>query len=413
MNILQVPSVPKTLTVSGEFPVSEFVEVRGEVYISDSDFDSINSDRVSLGLVPYSTTRNAASGNLRRLGNDGNVLEKLKFFAYNIQFSSRGLTTDAVIEESMLDQQKALHALKQLQFQVADFAGEAYSVSFEKCFEILRQIESPGQSKEQISEKKLLLQNEKARLADSLFAMCDISPALRARLGFATDGVVVKVNSYSLQSTLGVGPRTPKWAVAYKFPSVEGRTRLIDIKVQVGRTGVLTPVAILEPIVLGGVTIERATLHNQDEINRLRLIPGKIVRVIRSGDVIPKILGCVSEGIDKINEGEEYTPYSLPSTCPACGARTAKETIGTSTSREADVEVDGVIVRCTNGLLCSAQAIEGMKHFCSRDAVDIKGFGNATIEELYTSGFIASLADIYRLQQRNEARADEDKLVSI
>ena len=172
-----------------------------------------------------------------------------------------------------------------------------------------------------------------------------------------------KVNSHKIQSKLGSGIRAPKWGIAYKFP-VQENTTLLDIKVQVGRTGVLTPVGILHPITLGGVVIERVTLHNQDEINRLRLRIGKKVRIIRSGDVIPKVLD-VENDYDNSNRVDDNSCFRLPSTCPVCGSASISETIENGTS----VVVRGPVATC------SAQLIEGIRHYCSRDAVDIKGLG--------------------------------------
>ena len=172
------------------------------------------------------------------------------------------------------------------------------------------------------------------------------------------------MDSLGLQGNLGEGSRTPRWGIAFKFPARPEETTLLDIKVQVGRTGVLTPVAVLSPVVLGGVVVERATLHNQDEVNRLQLRPGMRVRIVRSGDVIPKVLGAVTPP-EPLEASTDL--FSLPSQCPCCGSPTEQEILleGNSTDRS-------VVVRCTGGLACSAQTIEGIKHFCSRAAVDIK-----------------------------------------
>lgn len=401
-NVMQIPHIPKTISTwidDGKIP--QYVEVRGEIFISTSDFVAINKNRLENGLVSYSTARNAASGNLRRLDNPTNILESLNFFAYNIRFS----TLEGIHKEVLsFDQRKTLNVLKSLNFNVAEFCTGSINNTFSlrPCMNALKELSNGNNTENEKETKKKALEFQKLNLVNSLFSSCDISPTDRMKLEYSIDGVVIKVDSFALQNLLGFSLRTPKWAIAFKLPAEEGFTKLLDIKVQVGRTGVLTPVAILEPITLGGVVIERATLHNEDEVNRLRLSPGKRVRLIRSGDVIPKILGCV-----EVNQ-EVTNSYSLPCRCPSCGGSTAKEALISGGDR-----VESIVVRCTNSYLCPAQAIQGIKHYTSREAVDIKGLGGTSIEELYNDGFIQSIVDIYQLERKNRERDPDLRLVII
>ena len=398
-NVLQIASIPKTIcTWISDDKVPEYVEVRGEVFLYNSDFEKINEERLALGLDVYSTARNAASGNLRRLDNQTDFIKNLNFFAYNLQFSTGESKRSQLLS---LDQSKALQFLEKINFKVANFDRNLRSVSMQPCINLMNDYSNFNGSKIEKQRKKQAFDLEKDLLVQAMFSLCDIPLFNRTKLGYSVDGVVVKIDSVELQNLVGLSVRTPKWAVAYKFPAEEGYTTLLDIKIQVGRTGVLTPVAVLEPLTLGGVLIERATLHNQDEVNRLRLSRGKRVRVIRSGDVIPKILGCAETNMGSVDT------FSLPSFCPVCGGATAKEIL----ESRGEQATESVVIRCTNGISCTAQAIEGIKHFVSRDGVDIKGLGNVTVEELYTEGFIQSIADIYRLEQKNRERAPELRLV--
>jgi DNA ligase (NAD+) len=398
---MQISHIPKILsTWINDENVPQYVEVRGEIFISTSDFAAINKNRLENGLLSYSTARNAASGNLRRLDNQTDIFRSLNFFAYNIRFS----TLEGIHKEmSSLDQRTTLNILKMLNFNVAEFLKGSMINTFplRSCINAMRDLSNGNDTQDEKETKKNKFEIEKSNLVNSLFSSCDMSLADRTKLGYSIDGVVIKLDSVALQNLLGVSMRSPKWAIAYKFPAVEGSTMLLDIKVQVGRTGVLTPVAILEPVTLGGVVIERATLHNEDEVNRLGLSPGKRVRLIRSGDVIPKILGCV-----EVNQ-EMAVKYSLPCSCPSCGGLTAKEALISGGDR-----LESIVIRCTNSYLCPAQAIQGIKHYTSREAVDIKGFGSASIEELYKDGFIQSIVDIYRLEQKNRERDPDLRLVT-
>lgn len=314
------------------------VEVRGEAYISTEDFRCLNAERALQGASLFSTPRNAAAGSLRQLNATSSRSRNLRFFAY-------ALFVDG---EPLVSQDECLAKLGALGFSVAE--------PWRLCSGL-----------------------------DAVLAQCRALGEARAGLGYDTDGAVVKVSSTAQQEALGSLPRYPRWAVAYKFLAEEAETELLSIQVQVGRTGVLTPVAHLQPVALGGVQVERATLHNEEEVRRLGLRPGLRVRLKRAGDVIPKIVGLGSGESNSTSAGEAFT---LPCSCPVCGSRTEREE-------------GGVLVRCTGGVACSAQAIEQIRHFTSRDAADIEGLGAATAEELYQDGILRTPADIFSLRRRD------------
>jgi len=344
-NALMIANVPKTLPN----PVPSLVEVRGEVYISTADFAQLNEKRRSANLSFHATPRNAAAGSLRQLDTAVVKERNLRFFAYELR--GDGLSSQ------VCSQQQTLEELSKMGFSVAE------------------------------PWRLFNLPQDSAALHDHLDAA---GGALRSKLGFDTDGAVVKLNKFAQREKMGQLARYPHWAVAFKFRAEEAETELLDITVQVGRTGVLTPVAVLRRVLVGGVFVERATLHNEEEVRRLGLRPGLKVRLKRSGDVIPKVVG-VSEGQDQSPLSTFDTSlFSLPCTCPVCGSRTEREE-------------GGVLVRCSGGAACSAQAVESIRHFCSRDAADIEGLGAATAEELYSLGLVKSPADVFRLRRMDLA----------
>lgn len=353
-NARHVSGIPYRITAPG-LPI--FFEIRGEVYLSSDDFASLNSKRLAANQSLFATPRNAAAGSLRQI--DSSVVKErhLSFFAYELIMDRSNAAVHCLPpSESPIvvkTQTQTLSYLADLGFDVA----------------------APW--------RKISLPSGDMDMKSHLESM---GGHLRNSLGYETDGAVVKLNRFDHRDVLGQVSRYPNWAIAYKFPAAEATTMLEDILVQVGRTGVLTPVAVLQKVLVGGVFVERATLHNEMEVRRLRLNPGMMVRVKRSGDVIPKITGLVQTS--QLNESSLFE-YTLPSACPVCGSPTEREE-------------GGILVRCSGGaLVCSAQAIELIRHFCSKAAVDIEGIGLAKAEYLFTVGLVKTPADIFKLRMQD------------
>lgn len=307
------------------------IEVRGEVYMAKADFEEMNAERAASGESLFANPRNAASGALRQLDPRITAKRPLRFFAY-ATLGLEGITT----------QYGALEQTGRLGFPLY----------------------------------------ERIRLVNGLEAVIKAYRdfgAERDALPFEIDGVVIKLNSLADQERLGSVGREPRWAIAYKFPAIQATTRLLDIEIQVGRTGTLTPVAHLAPVEIGGVTVSRATLHNEDEIARKDLTIGDWVVVQRAGDVIPQIVKSIPERRD----GNER-PFAMPQHCPVCGS--------------AAVRVEGEVARyCTGGLQCPAQLVEAIKHFASRRAMDVEGLGIKVAETLVEHGLVKDVADVYFL----------------
>ncbi|HMN37049.1 MAG TPA: NAD-dependent DNA ligase LigA [Hyphomicrobium sp.] len=322
--------------------VPEVIDVRGEVYLSHADFARLNARQADTGGKIFANPRNAAAGSLRQLDASITAQRPLRFFAY---------AWGEVSELPDNTQLGVVGAFKRWGFPVNPLMRECKSTH---------------------------------ELVTYYRDMQD----RRARLGYDIDGVVYKVNRLDYQERLGFVSRSPRWAIAHKFPAEQATTVLRDIEIQVGRTGALTPVAKLEPVTVGGVVVSNATLHNEDEIARKDIRVGDTVVIQRAGDVIPQVVGVVH---DKRPKGAEA--YKFPHVCPVCHSHAVRD------SDEKGEE--DVVRRCTGGLVCPAQAKERLKHFVSRNALDIEGLGEEKIELFYDEGLIRRPADIFTLQVRD------------
>ena len=337
-NLRTLDDVPKRLSGSG-WP--DVLEVRGEVYIEHDAFAAMNAAQEAAGDKLYMNPRNAAAGSLRQIDPSVTAARPLRMFAY---------AWGEVSEPFARTQSEAIETLAAWGFQTNP---------------LTRRLES----------------------VEALLAHYEAIEADRAGLGYDIDGVVYKVDRLHWQERLGFAGRAPRWAVAHKFPAEKAITKLLDIEVNVGRTGALSPLAHLAPINIGGVMVSKATLHNEDEIARLGVKPGDVVRVQRAGDVIPQILEVVEDG------GGE--PWTLPTTCPSCSADAVRA--------EDEKGKRDVVRRCVNSLSCPAQALEYLVYFVSRPAFDIDGLGERQIHDFFEQGWVREPADIFTLQARNDA----------
>ncbi len=324
--------------------VPEVFEARGEVYMNRADFSALNERQAAAGRMVYANPRNSAAGSLRQIDAAATAQRPLRFFAY---------AWGELSEQPASTQSGMIDFLHRAGFQTNRLTRVCHS-------------------------------------ADEMIAHYREIEAKRASLGYDIDGVVYKVDDLALQARLGFVSRAPRWAVAHKFPAERATTVLRAIDIQVGRTGALTPVARLDPVTVGGVVVQNATLHNEDEIARKDIRVGDTVVIQRAGDVIPQV---VEVAFDK--RPFDARPYQFPHVCPACGSAAVRET-----DEKGGVEV---VRRCTGGLICPAQAVERLKHFCSRLAMDIEGLGDRQIELFYEKGLIRQPADIFTLQARDAA----------
>ena len=330
-NLRTLADVPQRLPEGAP----KVLEVRGEVYLGKADFLAFNAAQAAAGAKLYANPRNFAAGSLRQLDVDVTASRPLRFFAHGWGELSAPLAET---------QSGTMAALAAMGFPVV--AGLSVVEGVDTAAAAYRAVE-----------------------------------AGRSGLDFEIDGVVFKVDRLDWQARLGQVARTPRWAVAWKFAAEQATTRLLAIDIQVGRTGSLTPVARLEPVGVGGVIVTNATLHNEDEIERLGVRVGDLVRVQRAGDVIPQITGYVTLAA----EHEALEPYRFPTVCPECGSA-------------AEREAGEARRRCTGGLICPAQRVERLRHFVSRRALDIEGLGAERIVLFFEAGLVKTPADIFRLK---------------
>jgi len=333
LNIKTIRSIPlrmeesalKKAKLKGDF------EVRGEVIMTRKAFEAMNRQQEQIGGKIFVNARNSAAGSVRVLDPSITAQRKLDFFAYYLLVGDK---------PAFPKHSESLQALKQLRFRASD--------DWKLCDGI-----------------------------EQVVKYCESWDAKREKLPYENDGVVVKVNSIGIQNELGFTSKSPRWAIAYKYPARQETTVVNDIIVQVGRTGTLTPVAVLEPVQVGGVTVSRSTLHNMDEIERLGLHIGDTVLIERAGEVIPHVLKVVKEGKNR-------KPFRMPKECPECGSKIHK--------------VEGeVAYRCVNAA-CPAKRKESLLHFAGRHAMDIDGLGDKIVDQLVDKGLVKDVADLYKLK---------------
>ena len=338
-NLRVIHNVP--LKLNTKLP---FIEVRGEVYMPKKSFDRVVDRQLIAGEKPFKNPRNAAAGSLRQKDSSVTATRGLDIFVFNVQ---------QIEGKELTSHKQSLDYLRELGFNTIPFYKRVDSIE-----DAFSEVESIGEQ--------------------------------RGNLEFDIDGAVIKVDEFSDRELLGSTAKFPKWAVAFKYPPEEKQTTLIDVEIAVGRTGVITPTAVLEPVHLAGTTVSRATLHNQDFIKEKNVNIGDIVTVRKAGDIIPEVL-CVNE-----KNADGY--FKLPEICPSCGEKVVRE--------EGEAAV-----RCVNPE-CPAQLLRNLIHFCSRDAMDIEGLGPSIIETFVNEGLIEKTSDIYRLDEAEIAKLEGFKETS-
>jgi DNA ligase (NAD+) len=332
-NLRTIPTIP--LALLGD-AVPDRLDVRGEVVMLREDFRRLNREQEEAGGPAFATPRNAAAGSVRQLDSSVTRRRELRFFAYDVA-RMEGVEAASHWE--------ALEHLTQWGFRVSEHRRKVLGI-------------------------------------EEAWAFCREIGERREELPFEIDGCVIKVDSRALQRRLGTNAKAPRWAVAFKFPPRQATTRVLDITVTVGRTGALTPVAVLEPVTVAGVTVNRATLHGPDEIARKGVLIGDWVLVERSGDVVPEVVQPIVER----RTGKEK-PFAMPDRCPACGSRVEKG-------------AGEAMARCT-GLNCPAQLKGRIRHFASRPAMNIDGLGVKLVDQLVDGGLVRDVADLFRLTKED------------
>lgn len=348
-NIKTIPSIPLSIA-SNKYEIPSIFEVRGEVVIFKDDFSKLNEAIEEQGKTAFANPRNAAAGSLRQLDPKVTATRPLKFLAYSPGFI-KGLRIKS--------QQEFFDIIRHLKIPNAMDLTKNLNIDIYKCY---NNIEDAVSFYRYLEEQ-------------------------RPKLPFEIDGAVIKVNEFSVQDILGKVARSPRWATAGKFKPQQAKTVIENIEIQVGRTGVFTPVAIMKPVKVGGVTISNATLHNQDEIDRKDVRINDHVIIQRAGDVIPEVVEVILSKRDKTSK-----PFKIPYKCPSCGQ------IGQKLE-------DEVAIRCVNPL-CPAMLIESLKHFVSRKAMNIDKLGARIIERFVEEGLIQSFSDIYSLTKEDLLKLD-------
>ena len=343
-NIRTINAVP--LTLSGD-DIPGTIELRGEVFYPISAFDRLNEEREVAGLPQYVNPRNSASGSLRQLDSSETAKRPLDMFFYSIGYAENGQIPNS--------QYETLQSLKRWGCKTNDWA---------------RRVSTPDQALEAIQ------------------SVADIRPTL----DFGIDGVVIKIDDITLQDRLGAVGRDPRWATAYKFPAEQATTNLLEIRTNVGRTGAINPYAVLEPVVVGGVTVSQATLHNEEDINRKDIRAGDRVIVQRAGDVIPQVVGPAPDN----QRSPDSQPYRIPPDCPACDELVVRDE-------------DIADIRCVNST-CPALFERLLEHFASRPALDIEGLGEKLSKELARQKLVSSIADIYTLKDRMDDLLEMERM---
>lgn len=336
-NARTIRGVPLHLQGSSEQPIPPYLEVRGEAYIGNADFAHLRAAQLAAGEQPFANPRNATAGALKLLDPKQSAARKIRFFAHSVGYCE-GIELPTHIA--------FLEAVNRLGIPITPGvkAWPTWEATLEECHRMMEQLHA---------------------------------------LDFEVDGLVLKVNSLDQRQRMGTTSKSPRWVVAYKWEKYEGTTKILDITVQVGKSGALTPVAHLQPVEIAGTTVSRASVHNRDELNRLGVQIGDWVVVEKAGKIIPHLVRVE----EHLRQGNEIA-FVFPTTCPECGTAVTQDE-------------GGVYIRCPNPA-CPAQLRETLRFYASRSAMDIEGLGIKLIEQLVDQGFLTSLSDIYRLQQRRE-----------